>query len=32
VVKGVAKTCNMTAPAVADLDPKLLFPAKVEAK
>jgi hypothetical protein len=32
VVKGVAKTCNMTAPAVADLDAKLLFPAKVEAK
>jgi len=32
VVKGVAKTCNMTAPAVADLDPKLLFPAKAEAK
>jgi hypothetical protein len=32
VVKGVAKTCNMTAPAVADLDPKLLFPAEVEAK
>jgi hypothetical protein len=32
VVKGVAKTCNMTAPAVADLDPALLFPPKAEAK
>ncbi|MFL6747290.1 MAG: hypothetical protein ACJ8E6_01180 [Sphingomicrobium sp.] len=32
VVKGVAKTCNMTAPAVADLDARLLFPAKVESK
>ncbi|MFL6722865.1 MAG: hypothetical protein ACJ8E7_01815 [Sphingomicrobium sp.] len=32
VVKGVAKTCNMTAPSVADLDARLLFPAKVESK
>jgi hypothetical protein len=32
VVKGVAKTCNVVAPAVADLDPVLLFPPKAEAK
>jgi hypothetical protein len=28
VVKGVAKTCNSTAPKVPDLDPALLYPAK----
>ena len=28
VVKGVAKTCNATAPSVPDLDPVLLYPAK----
>ena len=28
VVKGVAKTCNATAPSVPDLDPALLYPAK----
>jgi hypothetical protein len=32
VVKGLAKSCNTAAPAVADLDPKQLFPAKAEAK
>ena len=30
VVKGVAKTCNATAPSVPDLDPVLLYPAKVK--
>ncbi len=30
VVKGVAKTCNMTAPSVPDLDPALLYPAKAK--
>ena len=30
VVKGVGKSCNATAPAVAPLDVALLFPAKVE--
>ena len=30
VVKGVAKSCNATAPAVPDLDAALLFPAKTE--
>ena len=32
VVKGLAKTCNLTAPTVPDLDPALLFPPKAEAK
>jgi hypothetical protein len=32
VVKGLAKTCNATVPAVADLDAALLYPPKVEAK
>jgi hypothetical protein len=32
VVKGLAKSCNTTAPAIADLDPALLFPPKAEAK
>ena len=30
VVKGVAKSCNATAPDVAPLDVALMFPAKVE--
>jgi hypothetical protein len=30
VVKGLAKSCNATAPAVADLDVALLFPKKAE--
>ena len=30
VVKGVAKTCNATAPSVPDLDPTLLYPAKAK--
>jgi hypothetical protein len=30
VVKGLAKSCNTTAPAVADLDVALLFPKKVQ--
>ncbi|MCL6697567.1 hypothetical protein LZ496_02045 [Sphingomonas sp. NSE70-1] len=29
VVKGVAKSCNLTAPTLPDLDPALLYPAKV---
>jgi hypothetical protein len=30
VVKGVAKTCNATAPSVPDFDPTLLYPAKAQ--
>ena len=30
VVKGVAKTCNVTAPAVADLEAAHLFPKKAK--